>query len=335
MTEKENYLRLLRGEIPDHVPVLIPIPGSDIPAAQFPYTISLLNDFRLKGGGKDIWGVEYVPVYEAGNALLPKPNDFILDDITKWRDVIKAPDISDYDWEKVLKDELENLPIDRTQTALNMSLHVGYFQNLMAFMGFSNGLCAMYEDPDEVLALFDYMCQFYCTVTEKVIDIVKPDIYGVLDDTAAWAAPFISDDMYREMVLPYHDRQIKYARDRGIPISMHNCGKCQTLVEDWIKAGIRAWDPAQTCNDLKRVKEEYGKDIVICGGWDAKGRLLAADVTDEEIYQSVKDLYDDLAPYGGFAFLAAYLGPLDDPEIERKNKVLLQSAYDLGLDIYK
>jgi hypothetical protein len=334
MTEKENYLRLLHGECPDHIPVLIPIPGSDIPPAQFPYTISLLNQHRLKGGGKDIWGVEYVPTYETGNALLPKPNDFILDDITRWRDVIKAPDLSDYNWEMILKKELDELPIDRNQTGVNMSMHVGYFQNLMAFMGFSNGLCAMYEEPDEVLALFDYLCDFYCTVTEKVIDIVKPDIYGVLDDTAAWAAPFISDDMYREMVLPYHDRQIKYARDRGIPIGMHNCGKCQTLVEDWIKAGIRAWDPAQTCNDLKAVKNKFGGDIVICGGWDATGRLLAPDVTDEEIRQSVKDLYGELAPSGGFAFLAAYLGPLDDPEVERKNKVLLQSAYDLGLSFY-
>ena len=30
----------------------------------------------------------------------------------------------------------------------------------MAFMGFTEGLCAMAEEPEEVYALFDYMCDF-------------------------------------------------------------------------------------------------------------------------------------------------------------------------------
>ena len=43
-------------------------------------------------------------------------------------------------------------------------MHAGYFQNLMAFMGFTEGLLAMYEEPEEVYALFDYICSFYCEV---------------------------------------------------------------------------------------------------------------------------------------------------------------------------
>ena len=234
-----------------------------------------------------------------------------------------------------MKNDLDECPVNRTQTALSWSLHVGYFQNLMAFMGFNNGLMAMFEEPEEVKALFDYMCDFYCRVTEAAIDIIKPDVYMVLDDSAAWAAPFISDDMYREMVLPYHKKQIQYAIDRGIPVSMHDCGKCETLVKDWIDAGISMWDPAQICNDLKKVKREYGDKIVIAGGWDPTGRLLDDDVTEEEIRESVKSVYDDLAYDGNYAFLAAYLGPLDDKNIVRKNKALLQAAYDLGRKIYK
>ncbi len=113
-----------------------------------------------------------------------------------------------------------------------MSLHVGYFQNLMAFMGFSNGLCAMYEEPDEVL-LCSITCVIFLCRDGKVIDIVKPDIYGILDDTAAWAAPFISDDMYREMVLPYHDRQIRYARERGIRSACITAANAKR----WLKTG--------------------------------------------------------------------------------------------------
>jgi hypothetical protein len=46
------------------------------------------------------------------------------------------------------------------ETAIVYHMHVGNFQNLMAFMGFENGLCAMYEEPEECLALFDFWQTF-------------------------------------------------------------------------------------------------------------------------------------------------------------------------------
>ena len=63
----------------------------------------IVSEHRVRGGGKDIWGVEYVPTESTGNALIPKTSDFILEDITKWRDVIKAPDLSGIDWRRCAK----------------------------------------------------------------------------------------------------------------------------------------------------------------------------------------------------------------------------------------
>ena len=100
---------------------------------------------------------------------------------------------------------------------------------------------------------------------------------------AAWAAPFISREMYHDMVLPFHDRQAKFGRDAGIPITMHNCGKAEVFMEDLRGIGVNAWDPAQTCNDLKGVQEKFGNSLVLMGCWDARGHLLAPDVTEEEI----------------------------------------------------
>ena len=142
ITEKENYLRTLRGEQPDWVPVYSfgPMPGQERPCTSCMLEPMILSEFRFKGGGKDCWGVEYVPTYETGNALLPKPGEFILDDIRHWRDVIKAPSLEGIDWEKMAKDQLEGfykLGVNRKDTAIALNLHVGYFQNLMAFMGFT------------------------------------------------------------------------------------------------------------------------------------------------------------------------------------------------------
>ena len=334
LTPKENYLRVLHGEIPEWIPMYTfgKMPGDTVEPPTQLIEPAIIIEHRINGGGKDHWGVEYVPTYETGGALLPKPNDFILDDITKWRDVIKAPSLDNVDWEAMAKKQLAT--VDRSQTAVAFGLHVGYFQNLMAFMGFTEGMMAMYEEPEEVSALMEYMCDFYCAVAEKCIDYYKPDIFTMMDDTAAWANPFISLDMYREFLKPVYDRQAKFGRDRGLPITFHNCGKCEIFVDDMVDFGVTAWDPAQTCNDLHAVQEKYGRKLVIMGAWDGRGRLLEPDVTDEEIRESAKKSIDTYGKNGGYVFLGNFLGPVDDMEVKRKNKVLHDFVAEYGMHYY-
>jgi hypothetical protein len=337
LTEKENYLRTLRGEVPEWVPVYTfgVMPGAKEAPCNVMCEPILLKQHRMNQGGKDIWGVNYIPTYETGNAILPEPNNFILDDITKWRDVIKAPSLEGIDWEAMVKKDIEMSQIDRSQSALALNLHFGYFQNLMAFMGFTNGLCSFFEEPEEVKELLNYLCDFYCTVMEKVIDLYKPDIVTTMDDTAAWGAPFISPEMYREFILPCHDRQIKFARDRGLPITMHNCGKAECFFDDLVDIGVVMWDPAQTCNDLDAVKAKYGNKLVIAGGWDARGPLSQPDVSDEAIYESVRETINRLAPGGGYVFCGGFLGPMDNQETMRKNMVLTGAVKEIGHSFYK
>ena len=335
MTEKENYLKMLRGEQPDWVPIFTfggpPVDGN-YPAEVMCEPI-LVGEHRLRGGGKDVWGVEYVATYEAGNAIIPKPNDFILDDITKWRDVIKAPSLEGIDWEAMAKKDMENRGIDRTQSCLAFNMHFGYFQHLIAFMGFTEGLCAIVEEPEEVYALMDYICTFFCQVRDHIIDYYDPDIFVLMDDTAAWANPFISVQQYRELFLPFHKRQAQWAIDRGIPISMHNCGKCECFLDDLVDMGVRMWDPAQTCNDLVGIKKKFGNRLVIAGGWDPI-EYLGEDVTDDDLRQSVRETIDRLAPGGGFAFCGGFLGSVDDTEAQRKTGVVLGEARRYGRTFY-
>ena len=111
MTEKENYLRLLRGEEPEWVPVMTmaPNPFGYAPPSAMVAPAMLSDHFYSPEAAKDVWGVNYIPVAEAGGAKIPDPYNRVLDDITKWRDVIKAPDVSGVDWEAQTKKELDKL----------------------------------------------------------------------------------------------------------------------------------------------------------------------------------------------------------------------------------
>lgn len=336
LSAKDNFLKCLHGETPEYLPRytmgMIGFTGeapSDILVEP-----RIISEHRIRGGGPDIWGVEYVPTESTGNALIPKTSDFILEDITKWRDVIKAPDLTGVDWEKMCREDFELRKLDRSKTAVCMNLHMGYFQTLMSFMGFSEGLMAMFEEPEEVKALFEYLCDFYCTVAEKYVDHCKPDVWTMMDDTAAWANPFISPEMYREFLLPLYDRQAKFGRDRGLPISMHNCGKSECFFDDLVSIGVSMWDPAQTCNDLVAIKKKYGNKLVFAGGWDARDRLLADDVTYEEIYDYTKGQFDALTPGGGYCFLGGYLGAVGDERIVKKNEMLQKAVAELSTKYY-
>ena len=340
LTPKENLLRLFSGEIPEWVPSYSyygPLPGVD----EDPPNMGLFSSVMMPEGGfasgMNIWGVPMKSVPQVGGFSLPEPGAFILDDITKWRDVIKAPDLSNVDWEAVAKKDLENLPYSRDNVALYQFAGGGYFQDLMGFMGFNEGLTAMNTEPEIVKELFDYMhYNFYLPIATNYIDLVKPDVLNLGDDTAAERMPFVSPEMYRELLLPYYDDFARLARNRGLPINFHNCGKSEVYFNDLVRIGVTSWEPVQLSNDILEIQKKFGRHLVIGGGWEGRGRLTAPDVTDEEIRESVRVAIDTFAPNGGFLFAGAYTpGALDDERTKHWNEVLQREVYEYGREFYK
>jgi hypothetical protein len=283
-----------------------------------------------------MWGVPYESVEAVGGFSLPAPNKFILKDIRNWRDVVKAPDLNTIDWDAVVKNALENLPYSRDEVSLWYGPGGGYFMQLMGFMGFTEGLVAMYEERETVKELFAYLHEFYLGMAERVFDKVNPDVLSLGDDTAAERAPFISREMYLDYLVPLYDDFARLARNRGIPINMHNCGKSGVYFDDLVRIGVTSWEPVQLSNDIKEIQKKYGRHLVIGGAWEGRGRLTEPDVTDEEIRQSVRDCLDTYAKDAGFMFAAAYTpGSINDERTAHWNAVLQKEVYDYGHSFYK
>ena len=332
LTEKENLLMALRGEVPEWVPRNMYASPGHAPASSG-CGPSFLNARRTPQGGFDIWGVEFVTTADTGGMAIPKPGKFILDDITKWRDVIKAPDISDIDWETMAKKDLAR--IDRSQTAVSAMVHVGYFQSLCNFMGFNEGLMAMIEEPEEVYELFEYMSSFWVQICSKIRDYYKPDIWGVTDDTATATNPFISPETYRNLVKPFHAREAAFGVEMGIPIDMHNCGRCEDFIDDWLDFGVTCWNPAQTMNDLAGIKKKYGNRLVLEGCWDSSGPAGWPGATEEVVKQAVRDTIDAYAPGGGFIFWASTYGAADDEDFLNRKRWITEEYDAYGRTFYK
>ena len=125
------------------------------------------------------------------------------------------------------------------------------------------------------------------------------------------------------------------AIDAGIPVLYHNCGRCEDLLPPMVRLGVKIWDPAQVENDLTEVKNRFGRQLIINGGFEFKPRDIEA-VTEEEAREVVRDHFERLAPNGGWIF-GGMVQSLDfmNPKVQQINAWIKDEAEKLSVEFYK
>jgi len=318
LTPKENYLRMMNGEIPEYVPPMMSMMcGVRTSAINQPRDMSALE-------WKDMFGIPMV--MEPNSGPIPKPGEFLLEDITKWRDVVKRPAyFDDIDWEIAARKDLE----DRDPALLKSgagSVGNGYFMMLTYFMGFDNALVACMEEPEEVKALLNFLLELNIELSKKFIYYYKPDMYHMGDDIAHERAPFVSEAVFLDIFEPMWRQNTAIYKEAGLPAEHHNCGAFEVFVPYIVDMGFNAWNPAEPCSDLLAIKSEFGRRIAICGGFDGNGKVSWPETTEEEIRAYVREVMDTFAPGGGFAFGGHVLGNQSD-EAKQRN-AWIQDEYE-------
>ncbi len=279
-----------------------------------------------------VYGVEYVGSKEINSGAMPRPGSSLFDDITKWRDYIKNPDLSGRDWVGYYKKQTDKF--DRVNKAVGC--HGGdYFLTLVSFMGFENALIAMYEEPDEVIALFDYISEHYLEVMRQQIKHVKPEIYTIMDDDSAYRAPFISLDMYKTIVKPFHKKHADLALENGVLLDRHDCGKSECFIDDWLDIGIISWNPAQVSNDLVSIKKKYTGKLTLNGCWDNQGMLGNPNCDMEYLREHLYEYVDTFAPGGTFVFSAMIMADPSNVEGQKRTELIKDFYFDYVRDYYK
>ena len=296
LSPKENYIRTLDGEIPEYVP-------SFFDPYMMPVTDEMLTPNSLPDGKPFVTslGVTYVGSAEINYGAMPKPGEILIDDITKWRDILKIRDTTGRDWEGYYKKREET--VDRSKMCLCVD-GGDYFLSLVSLMGFEGALLACYEEPEEVIALLTEISKFYTMVLKKQMQYLKPDIYILMDDDAAYRAPFFSLDIYHEIFKPFHKLHCDIVRENGCRIVRHDCGRSEQFVEDWQEIGVVGWNPFQTSNDCAGIKKKYGDRLTLEGGWD---NLAAAHYTDDELIAHMDEYCNTFLP-GGRATFSVHAG---------------------------
>lgn len=116
---------------------------------------------------------------------------------------------------------------------------------------------------------------------------------------------------------------------------MHDCGKCESFIDDWLDMGVSLWEPAQVSNDLLGIQQRCRGRLSFAGGWDNQGPISYPNTPDEELAQALRDYIDRFAPGGGFCYMASVVGAQGEPVFDRKMMLVQQVYEEYGRDWYR
>jgi hypothetical protein len=322
LSPKENYLRCLRHEDYEYVPLWVGHPASDVGFADLAFPD--LGD--PSSGFMDGFGVRWASSPAAPGALIPEPGNFILKDVTRWKKDIAIPDVEKYDWEKITGDGTGLFPIDRDKVAFTLLCNCGPWERLAALMGFEDAMIALMEEPEACHDLLTAITDYKIALAKKMARYYKPDTFTNFDDIATQRNLFMSPETYRQFIKPQHTRLNKAVRDLGMLPIQHTCGHAEICVEDYIETGAAAWNMVQICNDIPSLLDKHGNKFCFEGGFDSNGAPGRQDATMEEVVAEVERCFRDYGGKKGYIFLPLLLLTEDAENAEAKNAAIIETA---------
>ena len=142
-------------------------------------------------------------------------------------------------------------------------------------------------------------------------------VFQLADDLAMQNGPYMSPDLYREMIKPYQVELFRYVKElTPAKIYYHSCGSVTRLLDDLIDVGVEILNPVQVSADgmqTDQLKQRFGNKLSFWGAMDTTEILPKGTVDD--VRKEVRKIIRDLAPGGGFVLASVHnLQPDIPPE---------------------
>jgi hypothetical protein len=232
-----------------------------------------------EGGGKDMFGIEWIFDANARGSMEDPKQGYVLADISDWRDVIVFPDVDSWDWER---SAAENNGTYLTTKTLNESwIFTGWFERLISFMGFEEAAVTLVDEDDreEAAALFMKLSDVYVDIIDHYVKYFEHiDSFLIHDDWGSAAGALFSPEACEAAIVPAMRKVTDRLHEYGIVANLHSCGNGIKQVPNMIKAGWDSWTPQGNVNDTADIYDRYGDQIVIA----VSPEIFDPETTSEE-----------------------------------------------------
>ena len=327
MTAKEIFLEMLK---PDGKPErqLVQYEALNL------WLADPVNGYLMAGRhpgmtGKDRWGVTVAwPADHPGQQPITTDDVKVLKDITHWRDYVHAPDVEancQDGWEECIAAAREATGPDRLLCAFSGT---GLFEECHFLMGFADTLINLYEHPQEMHELIDYICDFKLKVMKLYCEKMHPDAIFFHDDWGAKTQLFMSPEMWREFFKEPYRKIYGYIRSQGVIAIHHADSFLSPIVEDMVEIGIQCWQGVLPENDIPELQQRLKGRMILMGGIGAA--IDTPDSTEEEIRAYVGKALNEYCSGGHFIPSITYglagtifkhVDPIINDEINKYNAV--------------
>lgn len=317
MTPRENYLRTVRFDRPDYIPMIFHINAAcwhhydqdflqDMKESHrflFPdfkrqekVSPSYNLDQRKDQPHTDSWGC----IWETtDDGITGSVHQHPLDDWSKF-DEYKAPDpdktngIFPIDWQNI------RARIDRQRSSGKLVCgglpHGHTFLRLQDIRGYQNLIFDMIDEEPNLPKLIEMVEDFNYQYVIKWMEL-DPEMMSYPEDLGMQVGPMLSPDNFRKYIKPVYQRLMKPARDKGCIVHMHSDGDIRTLVDDLIDGGVEVINLQDLVNGIDWIAEKFAGRT--CIDLDIDRQSITARGTPEQIDSLIREEVEKLGSKQG------------------------------------
>lgn len=263
LTKRENLMETIKGGNPDRF------------VNQYEF-LEIILEAPLRSRpelGQTItneWGITMSwPEDQMGPFPVHDDEHRVLKDITQWKEIVTAPSVefSDERWAPAIEHANS---VDRKDQFVTVFFASGTFEMTHFLMGMEDAMLNLYEEPEHMHELIEYLTDYEIRYAEQIIKRIKPDALFHHDDWGGQVASFLSPDMFAEFYLEPYKRAYKFWKDNGVELIVHHSDSyAANLVPHMIEMGIDIWQGVMTTNKTPELIKEFGGKISFMGEIDS------------------------------------------------------------------
>ena len=266
LTIRQNLLETIHGGKPDRF------------VNQYEFLNMVMNPLMLhnpspKYGEENVvnaWGITRSwPIGTPGAFPVHTPDKVVIQDITHWRDYVKAPSLkfAEAEWEPFIQ---QAEAVDRSQQYVSSFVAPGLFEQCHYLGEIQETLINFYDEPEHMKELIRYLVDFELELAEGICSHLKPNALFHHDDWGSQTSTFMSPEMFEEFFLPGYQEIYGYYKSHGVELVIHHSDSyAATLVPYMIDMGIDIWQGVMTTNNIPELIQKYGGKISFMGGIDS------------------------------------------------------------------
>lgn len=317
--EKETWLKAIRYERPDYIPMQFCINDScwsvydhaalfelmeshpflfpNYKRPEEPYIPKYLNVARKEAPYTDDWGCLWETTMDGivGTVTKHPLADWSQYEAYKIPDPSKCMGIGSVDWEK---EEQRIRKIQEKGDLAFVGLRHGHtFLQICDIRGYEEVIFDMQDEEPLLLELLNQIVAFNSYIINKYLNM-GVDIISIAEDLGMQQGPMLSPDNFRRYILPCYLRMIEPIRKKGTLIHMHSDGDIRSLAADLMEGGVDILNLQDMVNGISWIKENVkGK---VCIDLDIDRQKITPFGTPEDIDRLILEEVRELgSPQGG------------------------------------